>query len=123
REFGKPTEIYIDPDRMKEALLNIFTNAVHALHGKGTIFVKTYVDGDSAVIEIQDTGKGMSEEILPYIFDPFFTTKDTGTGLGLTIAQRIIEEHNGRVEVESQPHRGSIFKVFIPLQSEIKNSK
>lgn len=123
REFGEPTEIHIDPNRMKEALLNIFTNAIQALHGKGTIFVKTYVDGDSAVIEIQDTGKGMSEEILPYIFDPFFTTKDTGTGLGLTITQRIIEEHNGRVEVESKPHSGSIFKVFIPLQSEIKNSK
>jgi signal transduction histidine kinase len=108
---------------MKEALLNIFTNAVQALHGKGTIFVKTYVDGDSAVIEIQDTGKGMSEEILPYIFDPFFTTKDTGTGLGLTITQRIVEEHNGRVEVESKPHRGSIFKVFIPLQSEASTMK
>jgi signal transduction histidine kinase len=81
--------------------------------------VKTSVEKDYAVIEIKDTGCGISEEDLQFIFDPFFTTKGSGnTGLGLTITHKIIEKHNGRIEVESKPHEGSTFKVFLPLQSE-----
>ncbi|MEW6214331.1 MAG: ATP-binding protein, partial [Nitrospirota bacterium] len=109
-------EVHIDPNSVREALLNILRNAVYAIGNKGTIFVKTYIEEGSAVIEIKDTGKGISEEIFPFIFDPFFTTKVSGTGLGLTITRRIIEQHNGRVEVESKPGIGSTFKVFIPLK-------
>jgi signal transduction histidine kinase len=61
----------------------------------------------------------MSKEILPFIFDPFFTTKGSGnTGLGLTITHKIIEKHNGRIEVESKPQMGSTFRVFLPLKTE-----
>jgi signal transduction histidine kinase len=65
---------------------------------------------------VKDTGKGISDEVLPFIFDPFFTTKGSGTGLGLTITHKIIEKHNGRIEVESEVNRGSTFKVFLPLK-------
>ena len=71
---------------------------------------------DECVFEIADTGPGISEADKPYIFDPFFTTKKAGTGLGLTITHRIIEEHAGRIEVRSEPGKGSTFSVFIPLK-------
>jgi PAS domain S-box-containing protein len=117
KEIEEPTEIYVDPNRIKEALLNILSNAVQAMGNKGTIFVKTYVKDNAAVFEIKDTGGGIAGEDLPFIFDPFFTTKNTGTGLGLTITHRIIEEHKGSIEVESKPGAGSIFRVFIPLNN------
>ena len=116
-EPGAPHEVYINPNRVKEALLNILGNAIYAIGRKGTIFIKTYVEEDSATVEIKDTGCGIPEEILPFIFDSFFTTKGPGsTGLGLNITRRIIEEYNGKIEVESNPGMGSTFKVFIPLK-------
>ena len=76
------------------------------------------------MFEISDTGPGISEEDMPFIFDPFFTTKKAGTGLGLTITHRIIEEHEGSIEVESKPGAGSTFRVFIPLKNEkVRNKK
>ncbi len=116
REVCEPTEMYIDPNRMKEALLNILKNAIQAVGSNGTIFIKMYVKDNAAVVEIKDTGAGIAEEDLPFIFDPFFTTKKTGTGLGLTITHGIIEEHKGSIEVESKPGAGSTFRVFIPLK-------
>ncbi|MEW6416844.1 MAG: PAS domain S-box protein [Nitrospirota bacterium] len=116
REIGERIEMYIDPNRMKEALLNILKNAVQAVGSNGKILIKTYIKDNNAVVEIKDTGAGIAEEDLPFIFDPFFTTKRTGTGLGLAITHRIIEEHSGNIEVESKPGAGSIFRVFIPLK-------
>ena len=119
KDLNAPFEIRVDPGNVREALLNILSNAIHAIGSNGTITVKTSVEKDYAVIEIKDTGCGISEEDLQFIFDPFFTTKGSGnTGLGLTITHKIIEKHNGRIEVESKPHEGSTFKVFLPLQSE-----
>jgi PAS domain S-box-containing protein len=113
------SEISMDPSNIREALLNILSNAIHAIGRDGTIIVRTAIENNYAVIEIKDTGCGISEEILQFIFDPFFTTKGSGnTGLGLTISHKIIEKHNGRIEVESKPHEGSTFKVFLPLESE-----
>jgi PAS domain S-box-containing protein len=123
REFGEPAEMYIDPNRIKEALLNIVKNAVQATGSNGTIFVKTYVKDNAAVFEIKDTGIGIAEEDLPFIFDPFFTTKTGGTGLGLTITHGIIEEHKGSIELESKPGEGSTFKVFIPLNNNVIDEK
>jgi signal transduction histidine kinase len=117
KEIEEPTEIYVDPNRIKEALLNILSNAVQAMGNNGTLFLKTYVKDNAAVFEIKDTGMGIAGEDLPFIFDPFFTTKMGGTGLGLTITHRIIEGHKGSIEVESKPGAGSIFRVFIPLNN------
>ncbi len=119
REIEKPIEIYVDPGRIKEALLNVLSNAVQSLGDNGTIFIKTYVKDKASVIEIKDTGVGINEEDLLFIFDPFFTTKKTGTGLGLTITHKIIEEHKGHIEVESKPGKGSTFRVIIPLNKVI----
>lgn len=117
RESAGPIELYVDPSRIKEAFLNILTNAIHAVESNGTISIRTYREDTEAVIEIMDTGKGIDDETMPFIFDPFFTTKKIGTGLGLSITHRIIEEHKGRIEVKSTPGTGTTFKLFIPVNT------
>lgn len=119
KELNAPFEVFMDSGNVREALLNIITNAVHAIGSNGKIIVRTYRERDSVVIEVKDTGNGIPEEALPFIFDPFFTTKGSGsTGLGLTITHKIIEKHKGRIEVESKPNAGSTFRVFLPLKNE-----
>jgi len=115
REYRDSANIYIDPTRIREALLNILKNAVQAVSLESMITVRNYVKDDKCVFEIQDTGPGINEADMQYIFDPFFTTKKTGTGLGLAITHRIVEEHKGSIEVESKQGEGSTFRVFLPL--------
>jgi signal transduction histidine kinase len=101
---------------MKDALLNVVRNAIQAVEQTGTIFLKVYRKNRTCVMEIKDTGPGITEEDLPFIFDPFYTTKKQGTGLGLTITHRIVEEHDGRIEVESRAGEGSLFRLLIPIK-------
>lgn len=108
----------IDPDRIKEAVMNVIANANQATDG-GTITVGTHSQDGEGVLEIEDTGCGIKGEDLVRIFDPFFTTRPTGTGLGLAIAKRIIEEHDGRVSVESRwPGGGTKFTISLPLKED-----
>lgn len=116
RDFGEPLMLPVDPNRIKEALLNIVKNSLQAMHDGGTLTLRISRRNQTGVIEIQDTGTGISQKDLPFIFDPFFTTKKSGTGLGLTITHRIVEEHDGRIEVESREGNGSMFRVFIPVK-------
>lgn len=116
--FEDIPNLYIDPDRMKEALLNIFKNAIQAVVAHGKIIVRTYTWGTDVVTEITDTGTGISEKDLPFIFDPFYTTKPSGTGLGLAITHRIIEEHNGRIKIESELGKGTTITIFLPILKE-----
>lgn len=118
KELGELPDIFVDPNRMKEAVVNIMTNAIQALSGRGTITVRTYAAGEHAVIEVEDTGRGIPETERPFIFNPFFTTKQSGTGLGLSITHRIVQEHGGRIEVQSEADKGSIFRIFLPIKEE-----
>ncbi|GAB4414736.1 MAG: hypothetical protein OHK0032_10860 [Thermodesulfovibrionales bacterium] len=113
--FGDVPNIQLDPDRIKEALLNIVNNAIQVIVTHGKIGMKTYVWDRYVVAEISDTGPGIAEKDMPFIFDPFYTTKATGTGLGLAITRRIIEEHKGRIEVKSKLGEGTTMKVFLPV--------
>jgi signal transduction histidine kinase len=116
REFSElPIIAVIDPDRIKEAILNIFTNAAQATD-HGTIIVKTRLEDNEAVIELTDSGCGIKEEDLKNIFNPFFTTKPQGTGLGLAVTHKIIQEHNGKVKVESVWGGGTAFKIYLPVR-------
>jgi PAS domain S-box-containing protein len=115
REYRESASIFVDPARIREALLNILKNAVQAVGAGGTIKVVTFRDESNCVFQIQDTGPGITDADIPYIFDPFFTTKKTGTGLGLAITHRIIEEHKGSIEVESKSGEGTTFSVSLPL--------
>ena len=103
-----------DPDQLKQVFLNLVTNAVQAMErGGGTITIGTRTVGEYVEVSIADDGPGISQADLPKVFDPFFTKRAEGTGLGLTIVHRIIDEHEGRIEVDSHPG-GTIFRVTLP---------
>ena len=116
KQYQEIPEIFIDPNRVKEAIVNIITNAVQALSGAGAVEIRTYMHGHEVVLEVRDTGKGIPEAELPSIFNPFFTTKSSGTGLGLAITHRIIQEHNGWIEVESILDQGTVFRIYLPIK-------
>ena len=117
REFSDDTLIaVIDPDKIKEAIINIFTNAAHATE-HGTLTVRTWQENDEAVIELVDTGHGIKEEDLKNIFNPFFTTKSQGTGLGLAVTHNIVQEHNGKIKVDSTWGGGTAFRIYLPLDT------
>jgi PAS domain S-box-containing protein len=116
RDYNPSPDIYIDPHRVKEAIVNIVSNAIQSITGSGSVYITTYADKNDVVLEIRDTGRGIPESDLPFIFNPFFTTKSSGTGLGLAITHRIIQEHNGRVEVETRIDKGTVFRVYIPIK-------
>ena len=116
KEFsGAPVKALIDPDRIKEAILNIVSNAAQATDC-GTIRIRTGVEDNEAIIELTDTGCGIKEEDLKNIFNPFFTTKPQGTGLGLAVTHKIIQEHNGKIKVESIWGGGTAFRIYLPLE-------
>jgi signal transduction histidine kinase len=108
---------------LNQVWTNIIDNAIDAMHGQGTLRVRSYRDGDCAVVEIGDTGSGIPPDIQPHIFEPFFTTKGVGegTGLGLDTAQRIVRKHQGTIEVASRPGN-TRFQIFLPL-TESKNAQ
>jgi two-component system sensor histidine kinase HydH len=106
-----------DPNRMKQILLNLIKNALEALDSGGQITVSTGAGEDQVWFAIQDTGPGMSKEVLDKIFNPFFTTKEKGTGLGLAVIHKIVTDHHGDIAVESAPGKGSKFVVSLPRPS------
>ena len=125
-------EVSIDPEQLKQVLLNLFSNAVHAMPEGGTLKIQSFETHDTQTkgaqhshsladarvcIRIQDTGCGIPSKILHRIFVPFFTTKSKGTGLGLAISQRIIENTGGRIEVSSESGKGTTFTLKIPRVS------
>jgi PAS domain S-box-containing protein len=110
----EPIMTIVDPDRIKEAVLNIFTNAAQATD-HGTITVRTRCEDNEVVIEFIDTGCGIKDEDIKNIFNPFFTTKPQGTGLGLAVTHKIIQEHNGKIKVESAWGGGTAFRIYLPI--------
>lgn len=104
---------------LREALTNLIFNAVDAMPGGGAITIRTGVHGDQAVLQIADTGKGMTEEVRQRCFEPFFTTKgDSGTGLGLASVYGIVQRHGGEIQIQSQLGKGSTFSIRLPLSSD-----
>ena len=108
-------EIEHDSDQIHQVLLNLLLNALQAINGDGTITVTVKSRGQFAVVEVTDTGPGIAPEHLPNIFRPFYTTKGEGTGLGLPLARRIVEDHQGKIEVTSTVGQGTTFAVLLPL--------
>jgi signal transduction histidine kinase len=108
-------EVEHDSDQIHQVLLNLLLNAVQAIDGAGTVRVRVGSREGSASVVVSDSGRGISAQNLPNIFRPFFTTKGNGTGLGLSLARRIVEEHHGRIEVTSVVGKGSQFEVLLPF--------
>ncbi|OGC10916.1 hypothetical protein A3K48_00005 [candidate division WOR-1 bacterium RIFOXYA12_FULL_52_29] len=108
----------LDAERFGQAFLNICLNAIQAMPDGGTLKINLMVAGEKAVIEIADTGIGIPADKLALIFDPFFTTKGRGTGLGLAVTYRIVQEHGGEIGVTSRPGEGTTFKICLPIKQK-----
>ena len=109
--------IQMDREQMKQAILNLLLNAIQAMPGGGhlTLRGQNSKDGQWIHILIKDSGVGIPDEDMNRLFDPFFSTKEQGIGLGLSIAHRIIDQHHGKIEVESTPGEGTLFTVWLPI--------
>jgi len=106
--------INIDPKQIKQALLNLFLNAIDAMPNGGKLIIGSCFSGNNTCISITDSGCGIDPKDLSHIFDPFFTKKDHGTGLGLSITYEIIKNHQGKIFAESQLGKGTTFKIELP---------
>ncbi len=108
-ETFEGTDFGLDGDRakLKTALRNLLTNSIESIRGKGEIRVRLARTPEAMTIVLEDTGSGIEKEILDRIFEPYFSTKDAGTGLGLPIARKIIEDHGGTIEIASEPGKGT----------------
>jgi signal transduction histidine kinase len=103
-----------DPNQMKQVLLNLVKNALEALDSGGQVTVASGAEDNQVWFSVQDTGGGMSPEVLENIFNPFFTTKEKGTGLGLAVIHKIVTDHHGTINVESAPDQGTTIRVKLP---------
>ncbi len=113
--------VMIDPERILQVFLNLIINAVHAMESGGALTIQSITRDGKVVIDIGDSGGGIPPENIDLIFDPFFTTKETGTGLGLPITRRILEEHGGDISVDSAIGVGTKFTITLPLESHLKS--
>ncbi len=101
---------------LRESLINLLFNAVDAMPQGGTVTVTTGTEDNSVVIQVRDTGRGMTEEVRQRCFEPFFTTKgERGTGLGLAIVYGIVQRHGGSIDVQSEPGKGAVFTIRLPM--------
>lgn len=116
-EYGELPRVRCHPDRLNQVWMNLTLNAVHAMPDGGALTIRTVADGDDVRIMFTDTGQGIEAEHLGRIFEPGFTTKSgrVGMGLGLLIVREVVEQHRGRILVESEPGAGTAFTVVLPV--------
>ncbi len=125
KDYGKIPVINCYAGQINQVFMNILTNAIQAIDGKGDIWIKTEQKGLEIWVSIKDSGKGIPKDIQEKIFDPFFTTKPVGqgTGLGLSISYGIIQKHGGEIVVISEPNKGTTFTIILPLITPQGNPK
>ncbi|MBP2673929.1 MAG: integral rane sensor signal transduction histidine kinase [Deltaproteobacteria bacterium] len=117
QELSPIPETDSDPAQMKQVFLNLLVNACEAMESGGTLTIRCWENPRprTVVVEVGDTGSGISQEHLRKIFDPFFTTKGKGTGIGLSVVRGIVGRHGGKIEVDSEENRGTRFRIVLPL--------
>lgn len=120
RQFSKLPDIRCIPSQVNQVFMNLLLNAAQSIQEHGHIIIRTGVDGDQVWVDIQDDGCGIEAKDINRIFDPFFTTKQTGegTGLGLSIAWGIVQRHKGTIKVNSEPGKGTTFRVILPVDAQ-----
>jgi signal transduction histidine kinase len=114
----KDPEVYADAQDLEHAFGNLVLNAFQAISKEGTIEVRTQYSGEDVLISIHDDGSGMDAEVCDKIFEPFFTTKARGTGLGLPLVRRAVENYGGEIHVNSAPGEGTTFVFSIPTKAD-----
>ncbi len=113
----EPLMCNIDPQMLKQAILNLLINAQHAMENGGELIIKTRKIQDKAIIEVSDTGTGIPPQQINHIFEPYYSSHSQGSGLGLPTAKKIIEHNEGNIRVVSEPGVGSSFSIELPLQN------
>jgi two-component system, NtrC family, sensor histidine kinase HydH len=113
---GDLPRVMLEPDLFKQALLNLVLNAEHAMPCGGELILTTRRDGQAVVLDVIDTGVGMTDQVRSRIFDAFFSTRPQGSGLGLPTTRKIIEAHRGTIHVQSEPGKGSRFTIRLSSQ-------
>ena len=108
-------EVLHDPALIQQVILNLLLNGIQAITGDGTVEVSSSLEDDFVLIQVSDTGRGIAPDALSKIFKPFFTTRSEGTGLGLSLANGIVQSHGGRIDVSSAMQKGTRFKVWLPV--------
>ncbi len=118
KQYTEGIVVTADPNQIKQVITNLTINAAQAMKNGGNLIISTRNDSEKAILSIEDTGIGISSENVSKIFMPFFTTKDVGegTGLGLSVVYGIIKNHNGDIKVSSEPGKGTIFEICLPLE-------
>ncbi|MGA1824043.1 MAG: two-component system sensor histidine kinase NtrB [bacterium] len=118
RDYTTSILLPLDRNQMKQAILNLLQNAIHAINNDGTIYVIADVEECHTKLTIKDTGKGIPRDNLDKIFNLYFTTKEDGSGIGLSIAHQILMAHRGRIEVESEINVGTTFRIYLPNRGD-----
>jgi signal transduction histidine kinase len=123
KEFESLPLITVDKEQIKQVILNLLMNAIQAMPEGGELIITGRFSKDGYWVElaIQDSGLGIPPEDMDKLFDPFFSTKEGGMGLGLSIAHRIIDQHHGKIEVESHPGNGTLFTISLPVFTPLEN--
>ncbi|HEX3033203.1 MAG TPA: HAMP domain-containing sensor histidine kinase [Bacillota bacterium] len=109
-----PPMVQADPGQLRQVAVNLLKNAIEACPGKGQVVLKTKITGNKAIFQVLDNGEGFPADIHDKLGTPFFTTKENGTGLGLTVCFRIIQNLGGSLELDSRPHQGTTVTVTLP---------
>lgn len=120
KQLGALPRTAANPQQLQQMFVNLILNANQAIKTEGTITIKTDAKDNYICIEIADSGAGIPQDVIPNIFNPFFTTREVGSGvgLGLSVAYRIIESHNGNIDVHSEPGQGTTFTIRLPIVHE-----
>jgi signal transduction histidine kinase len=115
RDYGPGSaSLQADPQQLEQVFLNLIHNAIHSMEEGGTLTLTARADGSMVRVSIQDSGEGIPPEDLPHIFQPFYTTKHRGSGLGLSIVKKIVDAHDGTIDVDSKPGEGTTMTVSLP---------
>ena len=123
RQVPPGLRVYADPEQLKRALFNLLKNGMQAMRKGGVLELRAREIGDQVEIEIEDSGVGMSREVRERLFEPFFTTREKGSGLGLAVVSRILEENQGKIEVESEQGGGTVIRLRLPRFDSLKLDK
>jgi len=114
--YEAPLICRVDLDTLKQVILNLFINAQQAMTGPGELIIRTSKLQNFATITISDTGSGIDRQGLTKIFTPYYSSKPAGSGLGLSIAKKVIDAHKGTIKVDSEPGKGTAFTIQLPLK-------